>query len=88
MPVSWHDMIWLPQQLWRFRDMPFGIWTVCYHHNTWGQRELTKFENDIKSFQARIVSVNDIILETHAHAWIDHFYLAYGYCQFDSNASY
>jgi peptidoglycan/xylan/chitin deacetylase (PgdA/CDA1 family) len=24
-------VIWVPQQLWRFRTVPFGVWTVCIH---------------------------------------------------------
>jgi hypothetical protein len=23
----------VPQQVWSFRYRPFGVWTVCYHHN-------------------------------------------------------
>ena len=33
-PVRLFQAIWIPQQLWRFRPMPFGTWTICYHHNT------------------------------------------------------
>lgn len=72
MPVRWHDMIWLPQQLWRFRDMPYGIWTICYHHNAWSQRELAKFEDDIQSFQARIVPASEGVMEAHTYGWTDH----------------
>ena len=25
---------WIPQQIWRFRPMPTGVWTVCLHGNT------------------------------------------------------
>jgi predicted deacetylase len=24
-------VLWVPQQLWRFRTAPFGVWTVCIH---------------------------------------------------------
>ncbi len=24
-------VFWVPQQLWRFRTAPFGVWTVCIH---------------------------------------------------------
>jgi predicted deacetylase len=26
-------VFWVPQQLWRFRTAPFGVWTVCMHPN-------------------------------------------------------
>lgn len=25
---------WVPQQLWRFRKVGPGLWTVCFHHNS------------------------------------------------------
>ena len=24
-------MIWIPQQIWRFKKLPFGCWTICIH---------------------------------------------------------
>lgn len=36
-------MFWLPQQLWRFRVLPFGIWTICLHHNHWTPHTLARF---------------------------------------------
>ncbi len=70
-PVNRYGMIWLPQQLWRFRNKPFGIWTVCYHHNAWGQQELAEFEKDIRSFQTRIISTSAGITDSHSYAWTD-----------------
>jgi len=42
--------LWVPQQLWRFRRMPFGVWTICLHINHWAAAELTRFRADIKRF--------------------------------------
>jgi predicted deacetylase len=25
------NIVWVPQQLWRFRAVPFGVWTICIH---------------------------------------------------------
>jgi predicted deacetylase len=25
------NVMWIPQQLWRFRAVPFGVWTICIH---------------------------------------------------------
>lgn len=52
--------------------MPCGIWTICYHHNAWSQRDLAKFEDDIQSFQARIVSASEGVMEAHTYGWTDH----------------
>ncbi len=51
----------VPQQLWRFRPMPFGLWTVCYHHNTWSLRDVERFESDIKRYRDRITSLRRVL---------------------------
>ncbi len=40
-------LLWIPQQLWKFRWRPFGVWTVCYHHNRWTDEQFAQFQNDI-----------------------------------------
>jgi predicted deacetylase len=60
-PVQWLDMVWIPQQMWQFRAMPFGVWTICYHHNRLSERDLRRFLHDVARFAARIVSVDDIL---------------------------
>jgi predicted deacetylase len=57
-------MIWVPQQLWRFRQMPTGLWTVCFHHNHWSDREFEQFRSDLARFRAQIVSLRDVVTDT------------------------
>lgn len=52
---------WIPQQLWRFRRVPFGTWTVCYHVNSWTERQYSLFVADIGSFGNRIVDVGEVL---------------------------
>jgi predicted deacetylase len=54
-------MLWIPQQLWRFRNMPFGVWTVCLHINNWSPRDALRFRQDVKKNSANIVNLQDII---------------------------
>lgn len=49
---------WIPQQMWRFRKMPFGVWTICYHPNDWEVNELLPFKRDITKYKRFIVHVN------------------------------
>ena len=42
--------LWVPQQLWRFRWRPFGVWTVCYHHNRWSQPQFAQFLRDLAAY--------------------------------------
>jgi hypothetical protein len=51
-----NGMLWVPQQLWGFRPRPFGLWTVCYHHNGWGARDLERFAADVARYRSRITA--------------------------------
>jgi predicted deacetylase len=62
-PVRWNHSVWVPQQLWRFRKMRIGLWTVCYHHNSWHDRDLEQFETDVVRFRRQIVSLTDVLGE-------------------------
>jgi hypothetical protein len=53
-------MLWVPQQIWSFRYRPFGLWTVCYHHNGWSDDDLRRFERDIIDYRTRITSFAEV----------------------------
>lgn len=67
-PVRRLGCTWLPQQLWRFRHLPFGTWTVCLHVNSWGAREVEAFEADVELFRSRIVDVENVLERRAADA--------------------
>jgi len=52
--------LWIPQQLWKFRRAPYGVWTVCHHINAWGSREIGAFERALEAFSDRILSLPEI----------------------------
>jgi len=47
-------ILWVPQQIWSFRYRPFGLWTVCYHHNDWTATDLKRFAADLAAYRSRI----------------------------------
>jgi hypothetical protein len=51
---------WIPQQLWKFRPMPFGLWTVCLHTNKWTRAELAQFGHDIGRYRTQISSFQEV----------------------------
>lgn len=53
-------MTWIPQQIWRFRRMPFGVWTVCAHHNAWNRKQLLNFKESVRQYQASIIGVSEV----------------------------
>ena len=54
-------MLWVPQQLWRFRPMPLGVWTVCTHINAWDSTDIARFERDIEKYRAYISSFPEVV---------------------------
>ncbi len=53
-------MLWIPQQLWRFRRLPFGVWTVCFHHNRWTEAQIQEFGAGVAGFRSLIVGFDEI----------------------------
>lgn len=63
---------WIPQQLWRLRRMPFGVWTVCLHPNAMSDDEVKGFIARLEDFAADVVSVPALEASYRpAVTWID-----------------
>lgn len=54
-------MVWVPQQLWRFRPMPPGVWTICLHINRWNTLHLEAFRDDLARYRNRLTSLNQVV---------------------------
>ncbi|MBI3668694.1 MAG: DUF2334 domain-containing protein [Acidobacteria bacterium] len=66
-------VFWIPQQLWKFRAMPFGIWTVCIHHPDELYTNLAYFRRSIQKYRHAITSLPEVV-ETYAQRkqnWLD-----------------
>ena len=63
-PVKHMNMIWIPQQLWKFRHFKSGIWTVCYHLNGTKKEELDGICSDLNHYKESIVSLDYILKNT------------------------
>lgn len=59
-PYVGQGFLWIPQQLWRFRRMPFGVWTVCLHPNTMSSAQVKTFIEQMEKFVSQIVSVDAV----------------------------
>jgi predicted deacetylase len=66
-------MLWVPQQLWSFRYRPFGLWTVCYHHNDWSSGDLQRFAADVAAYRTRITHLAEVASAPHIRkkSWQD-----------------
>jgi hypothetical protein len=66
-------MFWLPQQLWRFRPMPFGVWTICLHHNHWTPQTLARFRALLATHHRSFTSFEEMEMRygSRSRAWYD-----------------
>ena len=53
--------IWIPQQIWSFRRMPVGLWTVCLHVNALAPADFDSLKRDFLRFAPRITSVGAVL---------------------------
>ena len=58
-PVRWRDMVWVPQQLWRYRPMPMGIWTICYHPNSFSSADIQSLRSLLVSLRGRLLTFGE-----------------------------
>jgi predicted deacetylase len=60
-PVTRKGVIWIPTQVWRFKAMSYGLWTVCKHHNSYSDVDIRAFESDIEQYEANIISFDQAV---------------------------
>ena len=65
--------LWVPQQLWWFRRRPFGVWTVCLHHNAWTADGVDRFRDALGRYRAATVDLPRIVetYGTRRASWHD-----------------
>lgn len=76
-PVVSAGAIWVPQQLWRFRSFPKGLWTVCYHTNTFRAVDIAGLALDLDRYGSRMTNLETLLsgkprgiaLRDKAFAW-------------------
>ncbi len=60
-PLKRQGATWIPSQMWRFRPMPFGLWTVCKHINRYTNKDIKDFECDIERYKSDIIAFNQAL---------------------------
>lgn len=53
-------MLWVPQQLGKFRAMQGGVWTVCLHVNRWTASDIEQFEASLSRFRGQLTTLSDL----------------------------
>lgn len=66
-------VFWVPQQLWRLRTVPFGVWTVCIHAKDELYTNLEHFRRCIREHRQSITTFPAVV-EAYAQrkrSWMD-----------------
>lgn len=55
-----YGVLWVPQQIGRFRWAPLGVWTVCIHFNRWTRTDIERFRKDLHNYQQRLTFISEV----------------------------
>ncbi len=59
-PFKRYGFDWIPQQVWRFRKMPFGVWTGCFHPNDMSDKEFDDLEIFMKNNYENFINIKEL----------------------------
>jgi predicted deacetylase len=66
-------MFWVPQQIWRFRNIPFGVWTVCVHSKDKLFVEPKHFQASLRAHRKSMTTLAAVVEEytERSEGWVD-----------------
>lgn len=70
-PYHTDGLTWLPQQLWRYYNMPFGIWCICLHPNSMTKADFLVFRDNIRRNASKFIDVNAALTFSRPHSLLD-----------------
>ena len=62
-PFIKEDLIFIPQQFWSVKKMPFGLYTICIHPTTMKDKSIINTLEKLNSIKNNITSVDNLDLE-------------------------
>ena len=60
-PCLYHELFWVPQQIWQFYRMPSGVWTICCHSNARWDADVERLERFLSRAQAQLISFEEAV---------------------------
>lgn len=80
-PYTFLGFKWIPQQLWRFRKMPFGTWTICLHPNSMSEKDFKRLEHYLNTYSKYFTSFKNIIWKNKDRDIADHIFAFFFLCR-------
>jgi len=59
-PYKQSGFMWIPVQIWGFKNYNYGTWTICMHPNIITENEIRNLINGIDANHKNIIMVSDI----------------------------
>jgi len=53
--------MWVPQQLWKFRTVPFGVWTICIHSKDDLYLDSEHFRRCVREYKQSITNLPAVV---------------------------
>ncbi len=60
-PFLRHGITWIPQQLWAPLEKSSGLWTICLHPNTAGNRQVAALRSFLAAHVSQFTSVDRLL---------------------------
>jgi len=70
-PYQSDGFTWLPQQLWRYYEMPFGIWCICLHPNSMTQADLQRFGDYVRRNAHKFIDASTALAFARPRSLLD-----------------
>lgn len=71
-PYTYDDMVWIPQQVWKFKKKLFGVWTICIHPNEMKNNDFHRLEKFVAKNHCNIVAVKDLNIKRRRKNQLDY----------------
>jgi len=80
-PYTFLGFKWIPQQLWKFRKMPFGTWTICLHPNNMFDEDFNRLEHNLNMYSKQFISFRDIVWRQNDRDLVDRIFALFFICR-------
>lgn len=67
---------WIPQQLWRYVEMPFGVWCICLHPNSMSDADLREITAHLRRHAASFIDAATALRGARRRTLVDHAFAA------------
>ena len=68
---TFKNFLFIPQQLWHFSKMPFGLWTICLHPNNMDEKEIFRLEGWLKDYQESFIDLSQLQFSNRKWSFVE-----------------